>query len=53
MEGRLLFTILGTAFFALLVFAGLRARRWVHDASDYLLGGREVGTLLQGAPLRG
>lgn len=41
-----LFIMLGTLFFAILVFAGVRARRWVHDASDYLLAGRQVGTLL-------
>ena len=46
MGDRLLFIVLGTAFFAILVAAGVRARRWVHDASDYLLAGREVGTLL-------
>ncbi|TVQ38032.1 MAG: sodium:solute symporter family protein [Spirochaetaceae bacterium] len=46
MKDSLLFTALGTVFFAILVLAGVRARRWVHDASDYLLAGREVGTLL-------
>ncbi|TVR30545.1 MAG: hypothetical protein EA404_12005 [Spirochaetaceae bacterium] len=46
MEDRLIFTLLGTAFFAILVVAGVHARRWVHDASDYLLAGREVSTVL-------
>lgn len=46
MEDRLIFTLLGTAFFAILVVAGVHARRWVHDASDYLLAGREVSTAL-------
>ncbi|TVR66902.1 MAG: sodium:solute symporter family protein [Spirochaetaceae bacterium] len=46
MESSLLFIFLGAGFFAILVAAGVRARRWVHDASDYLLAGREVGTLL-------
>lgn len=46
MEDSLLFILLGTAFFVILVVAGVHARRWVHDASDYLLAGREVGTVL-------
>ncbi len=46
MEEGLLFIVLGALFFTVLVIAGIRARRWIHDASDYLLAGREVGTLL-------
>ncbi len=46
MSNEWLFAALGTGLFVVLVYAGIRARRWIHDASDFLLGGREVGTPL-------
>jgi len=44
LDSENLFIILGLAFFTLLVYIGFLARRWIHDASDFILAGREVST---------
>ena len=36
--------LLGLIFFAILVYVGSLTRRWIYDASDFILAGRQVST---------
>ena len=39
------FVIMFVVFIAILVGCGFYAKRWVSEAADYVLAGREVSTL--------
>ena len=44
--GSTVFVIMFIVFIAILVGCGFYAKRWVSDASDYVLAGREVSTFI-------
>ncbi len=46
MNVEVLFAILAVLFLALLVYGGILTRKWIADASDFILAGREVNTVL-------
>ncbi len=46
MNINVIFAILAVVFVALLIYGGILTRKWIADASDFILAGREINTLL-------
>ena len=46
MSVDIIFTILAVVFVVLLIYGGIITRKWITDASDFILAGREVSLLL-------
>lgn len=46
MSVDIIFTILAVVFVVLLIYGGIITRKWITDASDFILAGREVSWLL-------